>query len=49
VEGGLLRGLLSALIYSAALLAEIRPPASGKRSLLTAVLRQRPKASRPKA
>ena len=33
-----------ALIYSAALLAEIRPPSSGKRSLLTATLRQRPKA-----
>ena len=38
-----------ALIYSAALLAEIRPPSSGKRSLLTAVLRQRPKADTLKA
>jgi len=34
----------SAVIYSAALLAEIRPLSSGKRSLLTATLRQRPKA-----
>ena len=37
-----------ALIYSAALLVEIRPPASGQRSLLTAVLRQRPKTAKAK-
>ncbi len=36
-----------ALIFSAALLAEIRPPGSGRRSLLTATLRQRPKAPKP--
>jgi peroxiredoxin len=36
-----------ALIYSAALLAELRPPVAGRRSLLTAVLRQRPKATKP--
>jgi hypothetical protein len=42
-------GTGGALIYSAAILTEIRPPSSGKRSLLTASLRQRPKASQPKA
>jgi peroxiredoxin len=42
-------GTGGALIYSAALLAEIRPPSSGQRSLLTAVLRQRPKAAKPQA
>ena len=42
-------GTGAALIYSAAILAEIRPLSSGKRSLLTATLRQRPRASQPKA
>jgi peroxiredoxin len=41
-------GTGGALIYSGALLAEIRPPVSGRRSLLTAVLRQKPSATKGK-
>lgn len=40
-------GTGGALIYSAALMVEIRPPSAGRRCLLTAVLRQRPKAAKP--